>query len=199
MSTHIQGLRNPRALAQRFMATRGLLGARDADDVLSDAMYGIARAVASWRADGGRSLVGWAWHCMDSEVGRGRSIRARRWDHEVLHDDITDPEWLRARTVDPGYKQVEDRATLQRWADLAHLTDIQADLLAWMAVHHGTRGERRNGQSVGKSLLTDRGGHAHLKAGLAKLRRVAATGQPWVRTSKPPVITPDQARQAVDG
>lgn len=194
----LRGLRNPHALAQRYLAHRRLLSAPDRDDVLSDAMYGIACGVATWREDGGRSLLSWCWLHMDREVGHGRTRRARLMAHEEPTGQVEDPEWIRVRTFEPGFKQIDDRVTLQRWADMAHLTDVQADVLAWLAVHYGTvvRHTHLRGET---GLLHDGGMRSVMKAGLAKLRRVAVTGCPWVRTSRPPVFTLVDVRQAVAG
>lgn len=194
----LRGIRSPHALAKRYMAHRRLLGARDADDVLSDAMYGIACGVATWDKAGGMSILSWCWLHMDREVGHGRAKRARCLAHEDLTAEVTDPEWLIARIIDPGYRQIDDRVTLQRWADMAHLTDTQADVLAWMAVHHGTvvRHTHLRGEM---GLLHDGGARSNMKAGLAKLRRVAATGRPWVRTSTPPTYSLGDVCQSVAG
>lgn len=196
MDSATSGIRSPHALAKRYLAHRRLLGARDHDDLLSDAMYGIACGVATWRADGGRSLLSWCWLHMDREIGHGRAKRARHLANEDLVADVEDPEWLQVRTVDPGYRQIDDRVTLQRWADMAHLTDVQADVLAWMAVHHGTvvRHTHLRGEM---GLLHDGGARSNLKAGLAKLRRVAVTGRPWRYERGLPDYTLDDVRQSV--
>jgi hypothetical protein len=201
MTDDLRGINNPMALAKRYLAHRHMLGVRDEADVLSDAIYGIACGVATWREDGGRSLLSWCWLHMDREVGHGRAKRARVMAHEEVADELHDPEWLIARTVDPGYRQIDDRVTLQRWADMAHLTDIQADVIAWMAVHAGTHTKREHFGSQGSDngLLSVKGANSNLRAGIAKLRRVAATGRPWRHTSTPPAFTTDDVRAAVTG
>lgn len=186
-------IRNPAGLVERFILHCGLADAKDVDDIRSDAMFGIVKAVASWQDDGRYALTTWCWYYMRSLVNEGRRRRSRWRTGEVLVDDVTvvASQW-RLHTIDPGFKQVEDRATLQRWADIAHLTDLQADLIAWMAVHGG---------SVSKG--TERSPlHGHPSAyrnGLGRLRRAAVTGRPPIAGAPAPGFTVDDALRTVDG
>lgn len=194
-------IEHPRGFALRFMQHDGLLGADDHDDVLSDAMYGIAKAIESWDADGGVSLRTWCWWKMRHEVAHGRRHRSRFTREDLTDWPAASGEWHPDLT-EHGYKQVEDRATLQRWADMAHLTDSQADILAVFAVHTGTivRHTHLRGDPLMARLRSGLGGeYSTLKGGLSKLRRVAATGRPWVYTSKPPSFASDDIRTAVAG
>lgn len=188
---NLQKVRNPHALAQSWLRHNNLTAARDIDDIKSDLLYGIARAIATYQP-GDQTITRWCWICMDSEARTGRERRARYENRRVLapDGDLDEPDWLRVTVTDPGFEQVEDRILLQRWADMAYLTDNQADLLAWMAVHAGTYAQR-NGQAAGhKTLFHHLGGSSTMKAGLAKLRRVATTGKPW---------TPARGRQVQCG
>jgi hypothetical protein len=214
-------LDNPRGLALRFMRHDGLLGASDHDDVLSDAMWGIAKALETWDEYGEVALTTWCWWKMRSEVHHGRRHRARfnqehpvDWaemvepgaaEHEGRKPSIPDPGWLRIDLTEYGYKRVEDRVTLQRWADMAHLTDAQADILAVLAVHGGTivRHTHLRGDPLMARLRSGPGGEwSSMKFALTRMRRVAATGVPWFRGSKhakPPSFTLDDVREAVTG
>jgi hypothetical protein len=165
---------DPRGLVARYMAHRRLWGAPDQDDVLSDAMYAITCAVKTWRDGAGRSLLSWCWLHMDQEVALGRKRRARHYSRHVYLEDAPDIDRWRIAVSDPAFKQIEDRVYLQRLADMAHLTDKQADAIAWMAVHGGTRGAG--------GLPGVGGNSSHYRGGLAKLRRVATTGRPWTYT-----------------
>lgn len=169
----------PRALALRFMAHDGHLGATDHDDVLSDAMYGVARAIATWEPrDDGVSLTTWCWWTMRSTVSHGRRHRARFTREDPTDWDFAPGEW-HPNNIEHGYKQVEDRLLLQRWADHAHLTDAQADSLAWLAVYGFEHGPSPDGQRPPNPTRGTNGGAA--KAAFGRLRRVAVTGRPFVR------------------
>lgn len=185
---------DPRGLALRFMRHDGLLGAGDADDVLSDAMYGIAKGVASWDPDAGLALTTWCWWKMRSEVSHGREHRAR-FTAERPTDWTTPADWHPDLT-DPGYKQAEDRVLLQRWADMARLTDLQADLVAWFAVHDGTPVRRAHPKGTHAPTTSKR---PVVDSALARLRRVAVTGRPFVRTVPAPTYSLADVRAAVTG
>jgi len=168
----------PRALALRFMAHDGHLGASDHDDVLSDAMYGIARAIATWEPrEDGVALTTWCWWTMRSTVSHGRRHRSRFTREDPIDWALAPGEW-HPELIDPGYKRVEDRVTLQRWADMAHLTDAQADVLGWLAVYGGQHGTAPGGHSVPNPT---RGRGSLGVSAIARLRRVAVTGKPFVR------------------
>lgn len=192
-------LENPRGLALRFMRHYGMLASRDADDVLSDALLGLAKALELYDPGNERctNFAQWCWWKMRSEVSTGRRRRSRLFHREVVTDwDDPDTDAYRIDVVEHGYKQVEDRVTLQRWADMAHLSDFQADLIAWLAVHEGTvirhtslRGEPS--PLTGKTTV--------LKSALSRLRRVAVTGKAFVRIQPAPQFSLEDVRQAVAG
>lgn len=197
-------IEHPRAFALRFMQHDGLLGASDHDDVLSDAMYGIAKAIESWDdRDDGVSLRTWCWWKMRHEVAHGRRHRSRFTREDPTDWSVSPGEW-HPDLIEHGYKRVEDRVVLQRWADMAHLTDDQADVLGWLAVYGGQHGSAPGGHSV---VNPTRGRGSIAKGAVARLRRVAVTGRPFVRwgstldtSSRPkPDDSPAAVRAAVDG
>lgn len=198
----VEGIRNPMCLVNAYLRQRGLLGHREHDEIVSDAMYGIAQAVATWREDGGRTLVSWCWLKMSTYIDHGLVSRNYHQRHVTPVEEVADLWWLRPHLTDPGYKQVEDRMLLQRLADMAHLTDTQSDLLAWMSVHAGT--VVRHTHLAGDPAMTQMdtsGARSAMRGGLSRLRRVAATGRPFVHTPGVPAPswTMDQVRAACNG
>lgn len=172
-------LGDPRAFAERVVRKHGLRGTRWYDEAISDAMYGIARAVESWDPERG-PLVPLVWRWAEGQVLNGLKRSSRRDQFVHLADD-DDPVWLHARVGDPGFKQVEDRMLLQRWADMAHLDDQQADLLAWLAVHGGERGPN-GGIGSASARLASRGDYSKARGALARMR-YAAAGRAWRHTT----------------
>jgi hypothetical protein len=170
--SEITELRDPRALAARYLTHHRLWGHPDEADILSDALLGVAIAVGDWDEDRDGALITFCWFKMRSAVGNGRRRRARYQKREARLDLASDGEWLRCRTADDAFRQVEDRVYLQHLADMAHLTDRQADSVAWMAAH---------GWDYGAGGVRGAGGNtSHWTAGVAKLRHVATTGRAWM-------------------
>lgn len=131
-------IRNPVALARRYLASRRLLGGRDEDDLMDVAIDAIVSAAIAWEPDGGRSVLSWVWLYMDRDVGRelGRCVHRRAELGRTAQ--LVEGDWLR---YDPGvddYNRVEVRVDLQRWADLAELTPLMRFIVEYAALHLGT-------------------------------------------------------------
>lgn len=134
----LEPIRNPVALARKFLASRRLLGGRDEEDLMDVAIDAIMSAAIAWEPAGGRSILSWAWLYMDRNVGRelGRCVHRRA--ELARADELVEGDWLR---FDPGfeeYRRVEIRVDLQRWADLAELTPLMRFIVEYAALHHGT-------------------------------------------------------------
>jgi hypothetical protein len=134
----LEPIRDPVALARRYLASRRLLGGRDEEDLMDVAIDAIMSAAIAWEPDGGRSILSWAWLYMDRNVGRelGRCVRRRAELGRA--DQLVEGDWLRFNPGFDEYHQVELRLDLQRWADLAELTPLMRFVVEWAALHHGT-------------------------------------------------------------
>ena len=129
---------NPIALALRVLAHKGLLGGRDSDDYLDVAIQAIVTAALTWQPSKG-PLLNWAWLHAGTAIKDEQRRTARRWNELGRERCVSDGEWLQARNHDE-YTRIDLRIDLQRWADLAGLSDHQRWLLDYVAHHTSDRG-----------------------------------------------------------
>jgi hypothetical protein len=176
-------IHDPVAFAHKCICRHGLAGRRDEDELVGVALAALVAAAATWRPDGGRKFVGWAWLNMRwrlyDEVGRRRRHLTELGDTGCWSDS-----WRgEVADHDAGLEQVETRADLQRWADLAELTASQRHKVEWFALHAGSRARI----AADRSPITGGGGNG-LRRGLAYMRRAATTGRQrddnWTRRQR---------------
>jgi hypothetical protein len=139
---------------------------QELDDMIADGALEMAVAAQSWDPNGGRGAVSWAWLAIKRGMHRGRLRRGETRVELTLDSDGT---WLEPVMVDHRFSTVEDRVMLQRWADIAYLTDAQADALAWGAVHMHTPTRQLGGNARWFPEQT-RSVHASWKNGIDRMR-----------------------------
>lgn len=171
----LEPIRNPVALAHRYLASRRLLGGRDEDDLMDVAIDAIMSAAIAWEPDGGRSILSWAWLYMDRNVGRELRRCVHRRAELARAEHLVEGDWLR---FDPGadeYHRVEIRVDLQRWADLAELTPLMRFVVEYAALHKGTI--LRYTPLQGEPTPLHGSGSTTYKLALKHMRQAAISGQ----------------------
>jgi hypothetical protein len=185
---HLGLIRDPIALAHKYLAHRRLLGHRDEDELVDAAIGAIVNAALAWDPNGGRSILSWAYLYMDRDVYRAIGKRWRERDELGIEGCITerhDDAWMTYRSGTDWYDRIELRVDLQRWADLAELNAYQRFVVDYGAHHAGVY--VRDTPLAG-SANPFRTGHASYRAALGHMRKAAITGErrddKWTRRTK---------------
>lgn len=169
-------IHNPVALATKYLASRNLLGGPDHDDLMDIAIQAIINAALAWDPNGGRSILSWAYLYMDRDVYRAIGKRQRERSELTLDQpDTGDTRWL---SYDPGfdwYDRIELRIDLQRWADLAELTDFQRFCVQYAAYHWGVY--VRDTPLAGEVSPLHGSGGSTYKTAVRHMRKAAITNQ----------------------
>jgi hypothetical protein len=165
-------IHNPVGLAKSYLASRGLLGGPDEDDLTGVAMEAVVNAALSWSPGKGASITTWAWRYMHRDVEREL---ARCYQHraELTAWQDADPEQWRYRQGIDEYQRVVDRVDLQRWADLAELTPLMRFLVEYWALHAGTY--VRDTAGAGPAPQPSR--HPTVRLAIGHMRKAATSGQ----------------------
>lgn len=175
LADNLSQIRNPIALATKYLAHRHLLGGRDQDDLMDVAIQSIVNAALSWDPNGGRSILSWAYQYLDRDIYR--AIARRRREQSELGGSAClteDASWLEISTGDDWFHRIELRIDLQRWADLAELTPYQRFVVDFAAHHHGVY--VRDTPLAGAPSPLKKGA-ASYKTALSHMRNAAITGQ----------------------
>jgi hypothetical protein len=181
-------IRDPIALAHKYLAYRHLLGHRDEDELVDVAIQAIVNAALAWDPNGGRSILSWAYMYMDRDVYRAIGRRFRETDELGTEGCITerhDDAWLTYRAGIDWYDRIELRIDLQRWADLAELNAYQRFLIEYGAQHHGVYVRDTPLAGSPNPLRT---GNVTYRNALRHMRKAAITGErrddKWTRRTK---------------
>lgn len=178
MRANVATLEDPVAFARRYLRLRGFHHQhRDFDELLCVAAMAIVKAGLVYvnRPDGdGVSFTTWAYLYMDRDVLRELQ-RDRCLLAELEHPDHprVEGDWLRFDSGVDWYHRVELRVDLQRWADLARLSDHHRRVVELFAHHAGTI--VRHTHARGHDTIGDEAGSYRLA--FRHMRHAAITGQ----------------------
>jgi hypothetical protein len=152
------------------------MGSPDKDELMSVVVNAIVDGALSWNPRGGRSITSWCW--MYAEKDLQRALQRRYREREELGQDgcLTDrPDDFSYQSGLEAYHRAELRIDLQRWADLAELTDFQRFVVEYAALHKGVY--VRDTPLAGQEGPLHGSGAAVFKHAIGHMRKAAETGK----------------------